>query len=301
VQRTPSLTMSDDGNFVLSWDLHEQSRTSTLKALWENEDFLDVTLACDDDQIDAHKVILSAASPFFQNILKRNPHSHPLLYLRGTQKKDIMSLLDFIYSGETQVPQDNLETFMALANSLQVKGLVGEAIGRTTGLVEKDAVIGSRKSGKNPISLGNVKKEKTTARNKMPPAHSNKEIHFDGEVVELYEDMDKMESNIAGIMEKYGSYEKSEAIDSVQDHNVSNTSFTEYDEKVSELVGKSELGWICTVCPYKGKSKSHVREHVEAHIEGYSHECKYCDKTFSMKRTLRHHIRKCKASHGESL
>jgi len=298
VQRTPSLTMSDDGNFVLSWDLHEQSRTSTLKALWENEDFLDVTLACDDDQIDAHKVILSAASPFFQNILKRNPHSHPLLYLRGTHKKDVMSLLDFIYSGETQVPQEDLENFMALANSLQVKGLVGDAIGtneRTTregGLIEKDAILDSRIGGKIPKSLGKVKKEKTTERNNMP---------LDGEVAELFEDMDEMESNIAGIMEKYGSYEKSEGNDSVQDHDVSNTSFTEYDEKVSELVGKSELGWICTVCPYKGKSKSHVREHVEAHIEGYSHECKYCDKTFSMKRTLRHHIRKCKASHGESL
>jgi hypothetical protein len=91
--------MSDDGNFVLSWDLHEQSRTSTLKSLWENEDFLDLTIACDDDQISVHKVILSAASPFFLTILKRNPHSHPLLYLRGTKKKDIMSLLDFIYSG----------------------------------------------------------------------------------------------------------------------------------------------------------------------------------------------------------
>ena len=139
--------MSNDGKFVLSWDLHEQSRTSTLKSLWENEDFLDVTIACDDDQINAHKVILSAASPFFENILKRNPHSHPLLYLRGTKKKDILSLLDFIYSGETQVPQEGLEDFMALANSLQVKGLVGETMGvneRTNtddALVKKEAVM----------------------------------------------------------------------------------------------------------------------------------------------------------------
>ena len=93
--------MSDAGDFFLRWDLHEENRTSTLKSLWKNEDFLDVTIACDDDQIDAHKVILSAASPFFQKILKRNPHSHPLIYLRGTAKKDVQSLLDFIYSGET--------------------------------------------------------------------------------------------------------------------------------------------------------------------------------------------------------
>merc|ERR1719482_278278 len=72
---------------------------------------------------------MSAASPFFQKILKRNPHSHPLIYLRGTAKKDFQSLLDFIYSGETQVLQEELENFMALASSLEVKGLVGEVLG----------------------------------------------------------------------------------------------------------------------------------------------------------------------------
>ena len=70
--------MSNEGNLVLRWDLHEENRISKLKTLWENEEFLDVTIACDDDQIDAHKLILSASSTFFKNILKRNPHSHPL-------------------------------------------------------------------------------------------------------------------------------------------------------------------------------------------------------------------------------
>merc|ERR1739842_163590 len=114
-----------EANFTLHWDLHEKTRTVKLKSLMENKDFLDVTIACDDDQIDAHKVILSAASPFFETILKRNPHKHPLLYLRGTRKKDLEALLCFIYSGETQVINDELEEFMALANSLQVLGLVG--------------------------------------------------------------------------------------------------------------------------------------------------------------------------------
>ena len=117
------LTHSD---FTLRWDHHNQARTLTVKSLWENEDFLDVTIACDDDQIEAHKVILSAASPFFKKILKRNPHSHPLLYLRGTTKKDMSDLLKFIYSGETQIIQEDLEKFMALAKSLEIQGLVGE-------------------------------------------------------------------------------------------------------------------------------------------------------------------------------
>ena len=92
----------------------------------DSGEFLDVTLVADDDQVKAHKVILSAASPFFQQLLLRNPHNHPLLYLRGTSKSDIQSLLDFIYSGETSVNQDDLETFMTLASSLKIHGLVGE-------------------------------------------------------------------------------------------------------------------------------------------------------------------------------
>ena len=84
-QRRHNPVMSVDGSFALRWDLHEATRTLNFKSLWENDDFLDVTLVCDDDdQIGAHKVILSAASTFFKNIFKRNQHSHPLLYLRGS-------------------------------------------------------------------------------------------------------------------------------------------------------------------------------------------------------------------------
>ena len=113
-----------------------------MKSLWKNNSFLDVTIACDDDQVDAHKLILSAASPLFEKILMRNPHKHPLLYLRGTKKKDIEALLDYMYSGETQVLQENLEDFMSLANSLEVKGL-----------------IGGLKKGKQPINDFQPKKE----------------------------------------------------------------------------------------------------------------------------------------------
>merc|ERR1712086_725714 len=116
-----------DAKLALHWGQHEHTRVSSLKHLWDDQEFLDVTIACDDDQIDAHKVILSAASPFFRTLLKRNPHSHPLLYLRGTTKKQVQALLEFIYSGESQVEEVELKGFIALANSLQVKGLgIGE-------------------------------------------------------------------------------------------------------------------------------------------------------------------------------
>ena len=117
--------MTSTDPMVIQWDLHEETRTKSLKNLWKDEDFLDVTLACDDGQVDAHKVILSASSTFFHKIFKRNLHNHPLLYLRGTRRNAILSLLDFIFSGETQISVEDLEDFMTIANSLEVKGLTG--------------------------------------------------------------------------------------------------------------------------------------------------------------------------------
>jgi len=88
-----------------------------------DKDFFDVTLACDDNQLQAHKVILSACSTFFRSVLKKNPHQHPLLYLKGVKYEDIVSVLNFMYHGEVNVAQEELNSFLAVAEDLQVKGL----------------------------------------------------------------------------------------------------------------------------------------------------------------------------------
>merc|ERR1712004_450456 len=93
------------------------------RELREEKDFFDVTLACDDSQVQAHKVILSACSTFFRNILRRNPHQHPLLYLKGVKYKELLSVLNFMYQGEVNVPQEELNSFLAVAADLRVKGL----------------------------------------------------------------------------------------------------------------------------------------------------------------------------------
>merc|ERR1712106_191372 len=75
------------------------------------------------DQMQAHKLILSACSPFFRTILKRNGHEHPLLYLKGVKYADLVSVLNFMYHGEVNVAQEELNSFLAVAEDLKVKGL----------------------------------------------------------------------------------------------------------------------------------------------------------------------------------
>jgi len=109
--------------FCLRWNDFESNISGAFRELRDDKDFFDVTLACDDEQIQAHKMILSACSPFFRNILRRNPHQHPLLYLKGVKYTDLQSVLNFMYHGEVNVAQEELNSFLAVAEDLRVKGL----------------------------------------------------------------------------------------------------------------------------------------------------------------------------------
>jgi len=109
--------------FCLRWNEFEKNISGAFRELRDDKDFFDVTIACDDEQIQAHKVILSACSPFFRSVLRRNPHQHPLLYLKGVRYSDLQYVLDFMYQGEVSVAQEELNSFLAVAEDLKVKGL----------------------------------------------------------------------------------------------------------------------------------------------------------------------------------
>jgi len=124
--------MGTSEKFCLRWNDFETNISSAFRELREEKDFFDVTLACDDSQIQAHKVILSACSPFFRTVLRRNPHQHPLLYLKGVKYNELLSVLNFMYLGEVNVAQDELNSFLAVAEDLRVKGLTQGSSGGET-------------------------------------------------------------------------------------------------------------------------------------------------------------------------
>ena len=116
--------MEHGEKFCLRWNEFESNLGNALRDLRDNRDFFDLTLACDDAQeIQVHRVILSACSTFFRNILRRLPHHHPLIYLRGIKLTDLQSLVNFIYHGEVNIAQEDLNSFLMLAEDLKIKGL----------------------------------------------------------------------------------------------------------------------------------------------------------------------------------
>jgi len=135
--------------FCLRWNDFENNISNAFRELRDDKDFFDVTLACDDDQMQAHKVILSACSPFFRNILRRNHHQHPLLYLKGVKYSDLQSVLNFMYHGEVNIAQDELNSFLAVAEDLKVKGLTQSQSGDSLKTTNQ-GVASSRKPNQLP-------------------------------------------------------------------------------------------------------------------------------------------------------
>ena len=116
--------MTFSEKFSLKWNDFQDNVSSAFVSLRADTDFTDVTLACHDGyQIEAHKVILASSSPFFHKLLKTNKHPHPMIYMKGMKSKDLVAMMDFLYLGETEIHEENLETFLNIADEFSLKGL----------------------------------------------------------------------------------------------------------------------------------------------------------------------------------
>jgi len=118
-------------NFCLRWNDFESNVSGAFRDLRADSDFFDVTLGCADGHsskaLQAHKVILSACSSTFKQMLRdqarSSAHPHPYIFLRGVSFCDLSAVLDFMYHGEVNVAQEDLNSFLAVAEELQIKGL----------------------------------------------------------------------------------------------------------------------------------------------------------------------------------
>ncbi|XP_043496305.1 broad-complex core protein isoforms 1/2/3/4/5 isoform X6 [Polistes fuscatus] len=119
--------MVDTQHFCLRWNNYQSSITSAFENLRDDEDFVDVTLACDGKSLKAHRVVLSACSPYFRELLKSTPCKHPVIVLQDVSFNDLHALVEFIYHGEVNVHQRSLSSFLKTAEVLRVSGLTQQA------------------------------------------------------------------------------------------------------------------------------------------------------------------------------
>ena len=263
----------------LRWSEFKENLNSTFGRLRNDKEFTDVTLVCEDGQeIKAHKVILTASSIFFEKILLNRKHPHPLIYLKGFQSKHFASILDFVYFGEARVYQEDFDSFLALAEEIQLKGLAGqisrgfikEEEEKTQDLFEKSSEQTSTDLMEEPIhQSGNLLKN---PKNNQQQDLKHKE---DAEMMvipnEIRTDLKTLDEKVKLMMEKGKSRIP---------HGMS-----------ANGTPINEISRICKVCGKEGRSNV-IKHHIQMkHLE-VSIPCDFCDKTFSARANLNDHKNK---------
>ncbi|XP_066907163.1 broad-complex core protein isoforms 1/2/3/4/5 isoform X2 [Halyomorpha halys] len=143
-------TMGDMQHFCLRWNNYQSSITSAFENLRDDEDFVDVTLACDGKSLKAHRVVLSACSPYFRELLKSTPCKHPVIVLQDVMFEDLHALVEFIYHGEVNVRQRSLSSFLKTAEVLRVSGLTQQSGAVSMGLDKGANLADGRGSPHHP-------------------------------------------------------------------------------------------------------------------------------------------------------
>lgn len=121
----PSAAISAAANqqFCLRWNNYQSNLTNVFDELLQNESFVDVTLACEGQSIKAHKMVLSACSPYFQALFYDNPCQHPIIIMRDVRWQELKAIMEFMYKGEINVSQDQINPLLKVAEMLKIRGL----------------------------------------------------------------------------------------------------------------------------------------------------------------------------------
>ena len=259
--------MQNSEKLCLQWNDFQSNIKSAFGELRNDKDFADVTLACEDGHhVLAHKVILASSSPFFMDILTRNKHPHPLVYMRGIKSDDLEAVVDFLYFGEANVFQENLDAFLALANELKLKGPEGPT--------EEDKSKDFKSPEKREIEATELKVKQTRANESLFIAKKWTPPH--------------------GKLENRNSERQIALTNSTVHVNLS-----ELDDQVKSMMAKSDVNLdskgqratICTMCRKEGQWNG-IRDHIEAnHITGVSHTCHICGKITRTRVKLGHHMK----------
>ena len=258
----------DNEKLCLKWNDFQETVRKSFGELRRDNDFTDVTLVCEDQSIKAHKVILSACSPFFRKLLKSHPHPQPLVFMRGVKSSELTALVDFIYLGEASIGQEQLESFLALAEEFELKGLKAPTKRNSVSIKEKPQEFELK-------GLFTENSEDTTteqSRFKYDLARNDK-----GNLSNM-----KYESKEFGVPVQ----SKAKQAGSIDPGTLA---------KIELMIERIEEGYACTDCDYTSKKKSHIMEHVEKHIKGLEYPCHFCNvvSRSSHSHSFRDHKRRC--------
>ncbi|XP_074112509.1 uncharacterized protein LOC141536125 isoform X15 [Cotesia typhae] len=138
--------MEDDQQFCLRWNNHQTTLIQNFDTLLESGTLVDCTLAAEGKYLKAHKVVLSACSPYFEGLLSEHYDKHPVFILKDVKFKELKAMMDYMYRGEVNISQDQLAALLKAAESLQIKGLSESKTGSSGSTSSSKAETRSQKT-----------------------------------------------------------------------------------------------------------------------------------------------------------
>ena len=237
----------------LSNNHFSSSGTKFLRECYLSQSFTDVTLVTEDLQtIEAHRAVLSSASMFFKDFFNVIKKDNPIVYLSKIGYQQAERLLKFIYLGECQIPQEDVEEFVEHGKILRVHAICEE---------------GETKRKEDTIKYETPTTSIKDISSELTPFPSKYELKFTP---------DKKDSNLTKNREEtYGN----------------KIAFSD-ENLYALATPNHESSFHCNHCDYKATMKHHLKTHIDSVHMGVKFPCDQCDYKASRADNLRRHERK---------
>lgn len=251
--------------FEIKWSGFQLNASNTYKKLRKEEEFFDVTLVGSDrKKFPAHRLVLASGSTFFKAMLKGNSDSKLMLCLENVNSNDIENVLDFVYEGQVNILQTDLERFLSVAKRFELEGLNESVDNSHLETLLKPKTKRKAKEEKKEQELMTLHMEVETEETKVEPNEEEKEEDFE----------------IASVV----SFKKRAYIPSISN----------YRDRIKADMKKKNGFNCCNTCGYSSKEEHNVISHMESHVVDLTFKCQGCNKDFSSRASIRSHQNKKK-------
>ncbi|XP_046961771.1 broad-complex core protein isoforms 1/2/3/4/5-like [Vanessa cardui] len=287
--------MNNAPQFSLRWNNYVNHVTEAFNSLRFENDLVDVTLCCDGGKIRAHKMLLSACSNYFKQIFKENPCQHPVIIFRNFKYEDLNAIINFMYHGEVNIFQEQLESFLITAELLEVKGLTDNSEDESSKgqlkITENNSLDLSSKSSRPtelpvPISTDepmNLATLPTSRDENIPQDNSIVSQESEIDVIEPQPETSKLDTtNIKPQLKVTTNINNEMQVD---------TQSTSAEDLSDKSNPESDLAkFRCQLCPKGFKHPTSLTLHKDSHAG--KTQCPVCHRSFSRSYDMRSHLQR---------
>ena len=278
-------------NYNLTWHNYSDHLKNMMKELMMNDDYSDVTLVTEDKKyLKANVYVLSACSPVFKEIFKRDKNSSSIMYLRGIHFPEMESILQFIYLGNATFYEERMDEFLAVAKLLEIKELCNA----------ENLIMQDRYAPTNDEQY-----KKPLQNDFVPPTNKVEEQTENTEVFKNYVNQKRKREPVGPI----GRYECKTCQKKFMYQSHLNRHIQSKHEGVKYSCDKcdyqatqphhltthfqskhEDIRYACDECDYKATHKGALTRHIQSQHEGVMYTCDKCDYQVARQDNLTRHI-----------